>query len=145
MNTSNKNTSADSFDVSDSTLAEIPRRAFAFINTLGSQVSIRAVLNAHGYTEADHEEGWRLLVKASSSPRAVLAYSSAPAAAAVEELDETDELLFHKAHAAIVTENLEHPPDAGHRGGGRAHCRSQGALRLVLAVVRAHARSRHAA
>lgn len=91
-----------SIDVSPATLNDIPRRAFAFLNTLGTQISVRATLNDHGYTEEDHTEGWRLLHQASGSSSVTAATNVAPAAAAIRELDGSDEVIFHKAHAALT-------------------------------------------
>lgn len=57
-------------------------------------------MNEHGYLNDDHDEGWRLLQRASGGGASGPIYF-APAAAAVRELDDGDEILFHKAHAAL--------------------------------------------
>lgn len=84
------------------TLVDVPRRAFAFLNAIGTQPGIYQLLCTAGYTEAEHGEGWRRLQKASGGQ-----FLSAPLLAgrandAIRELDDQDESLLHRAHAALV-------------------------------------------
>lgn len=81
-------------------LADIGNRAFAFLTALGTQLTIRTVMETHGYTQEDHLEGWRLVLKASGSD-VTLGRIEGAAAAALRELDAWDEVGFHKAHAAL--------------------------------------------
>lgn len=47
------------------TLEATHGRTAQFLKAVGTNPSIRAQLEAHGYTEEDHAEGWRLLLAAS--------------------------------------------------------------------------------
>jgi hypothetical protein len=84
------------------TLNEVPTRAFVFIHALGTNTDIRKRMNAHGYTQEDHLEGWRLLEQVSNIRKAGSALAHVAATDALTELDQWDELGFHKAHAALV-------------------------------------------
>lgn len=48
------------------TLRDVPRRVFTFILAVDRIASVGRELRKHGYSAADHEEGWRLLHKAGS-------------------------------------------------------------------------------
>jgi len=83
-------------------LVEAPERAFSFLRAAGTSADVRAVLEANGYTQADHEEGWSLLLKASCKESVTTAVATNVAAEAIRMLDEWDEPGFHKAHAALM-------------------------------------------
>ncbi len=91
------------------TLNETPKRVLAFLTALGTQFTLRALMKSHGYTQDDHLEGWRLLIKASGSGPEGFAPLRAAAADAIAELDAWDEVGFHKAHAAL---RRRHPVQA---------------------------------
>lgn len=85
------------------TLSRVPMRAFTFLATLGTQLSIRATMKAHGYTQEDHLEGWRLLLKVTGSGSDLGQSVGAVASAeAMRELDSWDEVGLHTAHAALA-------------------------------------------
>jgi len=86
------------------TLGEIPQRAFQFLRALGTHPEIRHVVKEHGYTQACHEEGWKLLLAASGSrfdlgdaPR-----MSTKAGEAIDELATWCPTGFHLTHAALM-------------------------------------------
>ena len=83
------------------TLRDVPRRVFTFILAVDRIASVGRELRKHGYSAADHEEGWRLLHKAGSHLDQAGASSSE---AAMRELDAWDEIGFHKAHAALIVD-----------------------------------------
>lgn len=58
-------TAAPSSTVGLETLEATPTRALTFLRAVGTHLAIRATLLAHGYTDADHQEGWALLHAAS--------------------------------------------------------------------------------
>lgn len=66
-------------------LDEAPTRAIRLLKTLGTNLQIRAVLAARGYTHDDHREGWNLLHTAAGFD----AHAAAPGAALAQQLDET--------------------------------------------------------
>lgn len=84
------------------TLVDVPKRAFVFLNAIGTQPSIRAAMFANSYTDADHTEGWDLLRKAAGGEFSIEHLEIGPSAAAVKALDAADEVLLHRAHAVLV-------------------------------------------
>lgn len=88
---------------SDSVLDDIPVRALKFFGAVSSNAYIRATLDGRGYSEAIHERGWELVLKASGFRRAASAALARPeAAAAIAELDAWDEPNFRVARAALL-------------------------------------------
>ena len=86
---------------STQTVLATPKRAFVFLAALGMDAELQDEMNQHGYRPEDHEEGWRLLLKASSSKIRFVGRQSL-AAAAIQALDAWDEVGFLKAQAALV-------------------------------------------
>lgn len=52
----------------DSELDQLPPRVFRFLRGIGTSPEIRGILSQKGYTHAVHDEGWRLLLRASGHP-----------------------------------------------------------------------------
>lgn len=109
---------------SDTVLDETPARALKFMSAVSTNPTIRAILERRGYTDAYHDKGWELLLKASGYKRAPAApvQSRPEAAAAIAELDQWDEPHFRIARAALgefpdqrdfVFENLDPQTGAG--------------------------------
>lgn len=82
--------------VSDDTLERLPGKVVTFLMAVGTVPEIRAVLVARGYTDAVHQEGWRLLEQVAGRS------SLAPPPAAVSE----------GAAAASATKTVEEARDA---------------------------------
>lgn len=77
--------STDDNTPSRQVLDEAPTRAIRMLRPLGTNLAIRAILAARGYTDDDHREGWRLLHEAAGfSTR-----SAEPGAALIAPLDES--------------------------------------------------------
>ncbi len=87
-------------DFSQAQLDETPARALKFLD--GARVGpIRMALEARGYSDDDHEEGWRLLLKASGRiPKAPLPTDTATREA-LSVLDAWDEPTFQIAYVAL--------------------------------------------
>ncbi len=150
--------SSSSNSPSARSLAEAPRRASTFLLALAAITRLRKAMNAHGYSQAEQQEGWRLLVKVGCRESGV---SSSAAMDAMRELDAWDELAFHRAHAALarsypaqgdfVFEGLEATQgpgavfgvaiflerlDALEKGDGRAATRAQDQAAVALLATR---------
>jgi hypothetical protein len=52
----------------ESDLEQTPFRAFRLLRGIGTSPEIRGILSQKGYTHAVHDEGWRLLLRASGHP-----------------------------------------------------------------------------
>jgi hypothetical protein len=73
------------------------------MSAVSTNPTVRAILERRGYTDAYHEKGWELLLKASGYKRAAAPALSRPgAAAAIAELDAWDEPHFRIARAALA-------------------------------------------
>lgn len=104
-----------------SVLEDTPARVLTFLRGIGTSASIRSAMAAAGYTAADHEEGWKLLFKASGYPPPAATPDDNAVADAIREIDAWDEGGFRRARAALhrlhpvqeafVFENLE--PSSG--------------------------------
>jgi hypothetical protein len=81
---------------------DLPARALAFLRGIGTFLPIRMMLAKHGYTEAEHQLGWRLLQNVSgffaTFPKG---REEAEVRDAIATLDATDEPLFRRARAAL--------------------------------------------
>lgn len=103
---------------SHSVLSDVPARALQLLSTLSRSIPIRAALAQRGYEDADHQEGWALLLKVSGyrEPVATSSTLSADVRDAVATLDAWDEPNFrilratlerrHPEQAAFVMEGL---------------------------------------
>jgi hypothetical protein len=93
---------------SKETLEEGLVRAFKFLGALGRNRDLMAIMGQRGYTNADQNEGWDLLHKASGyrggSPVALGVTASH---AAQLELDQWDEPNFQIAQAALLRKHPE--------------------------------------
>jgi len=54
--------SSSSASPSRQILEELPPRALKFLSALSKSSTLHAALAARGYEEADHQEGWELLL-----------------------------------------------------------------------------------
>jgi len=91
---------------SDTVLNETPAHGLKFMGAMSTNAYIRAVLDRRGYSDAHHERGWTLVLRASGyrGPPATTARSAPEAAAAIVTLDAWDEPNFRVAGAALATE-----------------------------------------
>jgi hypothetical protein len=76
-----------------------------FLSTLGRVPEIRAALSeGAGYTEADHTQGWRLLLTAMGYSRLGITFATSnpfPQQTALVELDQWDGLAFDRTRASL--------------------------------------------
>ncbi len=91
---------------SDTVLNDTPARALKFMGAVSTNAYIRAVLDKRGYSDAEHERGWTLVLASSGyrGPPPATARSAPEAAAAIVTLDAWDEPNFRVASAALATE-----------------------------------------
>jgi hypothetical protein len=84
------------------TLDETPGRALKFLGTVSRSKVIHALLAARGYTQAEHDQGWSLLLQVSGYQRAAPLTSDDPAVReAIVALDQWDEPNFRIVRAAL--------------------------------------------
>jgi hypothetical protein len=85
------------------TLEETPERVLRFLAGVAGRAEIRTVLFQHGYTDAEHQEGWKLLHAATGYETSVPSPPSADrtVAEAIAELDAWDEPHFRLARATL--------------------------------------------
>ena len=89
-------------DVSDQTLKQTPERALTFLRGVGTNEMIRAILKTVGYTEAEHNEGWKLLQEASGyGAQDGFSVATIPVTDAIAELDAWDEGGFRVINATL--------------------------------------------
>ncbi len=90
-------------NVSNEVLQRTPERVLPFLRAIGTNAAIRNAMGAAGYTEADHEEGWKLLLGvAGFAPGAQpVSMHDASARSAIAELDAWDESGFRRIRAAL--------------------------------------------
>ncbi|MBL9041027.1 MAG: hypothetical protein JNM83_05475 [Myxococcales bacterium] len=85
------------------TLEETPERVLKFLAGVAASAEIRTLLAQHGYTDAEHQLGWKLLHAATgyqaTGPTPV---SDRAAAEAIAELDAWDEPNFRLARATLM-------------------------------------------
>lgn len=94
---------SDSKEYAVSTLEETPVRVLTFLRAAGTSVAIRSLLAARGYTDSDHEEGWRLLHKVSGlRPAAVAPPADRSVSDAINTLDGWDEDGYSLVDAALT-------------------------------------------
>jgi len=83
-------------------LEETPNRALEFLRGAGLWISIRKILASRGYTDAEHEAGWSLLLNCSNFNRKFDHTEQATEVReAMIELDATDEPLFRRSRASL--------------------------------------------
>lgn len=83
-------------------LEELPARALKLLSALSKSSLIYGLLAARGYTEADHQEGWELLLQVTGFRRApATAAESTAARDAAVEIDAWDEPNFRLIRAAL--------------------------------------------
>lgn len=84
------------------TLEETPERALQFLSGVGTNGSIRALLASRGYTDAEHQQGWKLLHAATGYETAVaLPRDDRAVNQAIAEVDAWDEPNFRLARATL--------------------------------------------
>ncbi len=96
-----KNTINVAYLRSPKILEGTPERVMQFLRG-AAYVPIRAALQRHGYTDADHREGWKLLQKACGFKEGEEAPMSDEVSAAITEIDSLDESLFTRARGALM-------------------------------------------
>lgn len=89
--------------VSDDTLERLPGKVVTFLMAIGTVPEVRAALVARGYTDAVHQEGWRLLERVAG--RSSLAPPSVEAGEAATSATKTVEEA-RNAIASWVSTNL---------------------------------------
>ncbi len=90
---------------SDTVLDEITPRALKFLGALSTNPYIRATLAKRGYTDAHHNNGWTLLLRASGYRKPTGTVRSAPeATSAIATIDAWDEPNFRVARATLAAE-----------------------------------------
>ena len=90
---------------SDTVLDETPGRALKLLGASSTNRAIRAALAKRGYTQAVHEHGWQLTLKASGYRRMTpVVFDSPEATSAIAEIDSWDEPTFRIARAALAGE-----------------------------------------
>jgi hypothetical protein len=90
---------------SDTVLDDTPARALKLLGALSTNRAIRAILAKRGYTQADHERGWQLTLKASGYRRPPPVVLDTPASRdAIAAIDAWDEPNFRVARAALSAE-----------------------------------------
>lgn len=83
-------------------LEELPSRSLKILSALSHSSILYAALAARGYTEADHQEGWDLLLQVTGFRRPPVAAAESTAARdAAVELDAWDEPNFRLIRAAL--------------------------------------------
>lgn len=88
-----------------SVLDELPGRTLTFLRGVGTSPTLRAILNQCGYSDEEHQLGWRLLhtVAGFAPGRQALGPDADPAVrAAVLELDAWDEPHFARVDAMLA-------------------------------------------
>jgi len=86
----------------------LPERALTFLRAVGTSPVIRTIMAAHGYTQQEHDLGWKLLQQVSGytppapGPASGLGLDADPAVRdAIARLDEWDEPNFEWIEAAL--------------------------------------------
>ena len=83
-------------------LEELPTRSLKFLSAVSKSLLIHAALEARGYSDADHQEGWELLLQVSGFHHPASGPTeSAAARDATVELDAWDEPNFRLIRAAL--------------------------------------------
>lgn len=89
-------------EVSESVLEETPQRVLPFLRAIATRVEIRSAMAACGYTQAEHERGWKLLLDVSGyTTPSFPVTADQKARAAIAELDGWDEPGFRRIRAAL--------------------------------------------
>ena len=96
----------DTTGPSDTVLDELPPRALKLMGAVSTNPYIRAVLAKRGYTDAVHERGWTLVLRAAGYRAPTKGAPPAPPAAthAITVIDAWDEPTFRVAKAALLGE-----------------------------------------
>ncbi len=94
--------------VSRYTLEEAPSRALTFLRALSTLPVIRSAMEGAGYTEADHEEGWKLFFAMTGyGPEDRTPVVANKAAAVIAELQAWQSPWFQRARAALRRKHPE--------------------------------------
>lgn len=120
--------------ISPEVLQRTPERVLPFLRAIGTNAAIRNVMGAAGYTEAEHAEGWKLLLSvAGFSPAApVVSTHDSSARSAIAELDAWDESGFRRIRAAL---DRFHPEVASELFDGVAASSGAGAVVAITTVL----------
>ncbi|MCC6554459.1 MAG: hypothetical protein IT372_15885 [Polyangiaceae bacterium] len=94
----------DTTGPSDNVLDELPPRALKLMGAVSMNPYIRAALAKRGYTDAVHEQGWMLVLRASGyrAPGKGAAPATPAATQAIAAIDAWDEPTFRVAQAALL-------------------------------------------
>lgn len=87
-------------------LDELPGKALKFLTALSTNMAVRGLLASRGYTDADHEEGWGLMLTVSGYRRAeaknpITSVINKAARAALDEIDAWDDPNFRIIRATL--------------------------------------------
>ncbi len=89
-------------NINDRALQDTPARALLLLRAISTKAEIRVVMQGAGFTEAENDLGWKLLLEAAGSTAGPLPVSTdEKARAAIAELDGWDESGFRRIHAAL--------------------------------------------
>jgi len=98
-----RNKTAIAPTVGRETLDGTPDRALALLRGIGTSAAIRGTLEAAGYSERDHREGWTLLHAASGfHAEAVVTQEDTSVRDAIREIDSWDESGFRIVRATLT-------------------------------------------
>lgn len=107
-------------------------RGGRFLRTLSTKPEVRAAMNALGYTDQAHRQGWDLYLRMSGykgATRKVVVGSSTEERDALRKLDAYDEQAFARARSAL--EHL-HPDACRYMFGGRLKAAS--GFKAILSI-----------
>jgi hypothetical protein len=87
-------------------LDELPGKALKFLTALSTNMAVRGLLASRGYTDADHEEGWGVMLTVSGYRRAeaknpITSVINKAARAALDEIDAWDDPNFRIIRATL--------------------------------------------
>ena len=115
------------------TLETMPERVLRLLRSIAGEPAIRGPLAEHGWSEADHHDGWRLLHAAAGyrAPDGDADRSDDDVRASIAELGAIDEKIFRIANATL---SRRFPDQAGFLLGGIGPGRGAAAV-LALDIL----------
>jgi hypothetical protein len=82
-------------------LEETPQRALTFLRGIGVNPELASIMEANGYSEKVHDEGWALMFKASGYSPGGGMFGN-PTSEAIRQLADWNGVGFHRMHAALA-------------------------------------------
>jgi len=82
-------------------LEETPQRALTFLRGIGVNPELATIMQANGYSEKVHDEGWALMFKAAGYSPGGSMFGN-PTADAIRQLADWNGVGFHRMHAALA-------------------------------------------